>query len=337
MEQIDIQKFVKLYPWLFLSLVLIFIFLYSLFALYYPIYIPEPGIYFYIPPKANLKAVSDALEKQGVIRSSFYLRFYLVITNRHLTIKAGYYNFYGYLNVPRVAEILEKGGKGILVTIPEGLTLIEINDILNSKGIKVDLKKYKLGDFPETELLKYFPQNLPLEGFLAPDTYEFFNEEKEKDVVYKFLKNFEKKFLPEFLKYPEKNFYEKLIIASILEREVKNFEDMKIVAGILEKRLKLNKKLEVDATVAYVKCKKYPCNWNVTAKDIRIIDSEYNTYKKLGLPPTPISNPGLRAIKASLEPLTTEYLYYLTDKEGKVIYSKTLEEHKKNIKKYLKE
>lgn len=336
MESIDIQKLVKLYPWFFLALVLTFIFLYSLFAIYYPTYIPEPGISFYAPPKTQLKTIADNLEKQGVIRSSFYLRFYLVVTRRHFNVKAGYYHFFGYLNIPRVSEILEKGGRGIIITFPEGLTLVEINDILNSKGIKVDLKKYKLENFENSELLKYFSKDLSLEGFLAPDTYEFFNEENEKEIIYKFLRNFEKKFLPEFLKYPEKNFYEKLILASILEREVKNFEDMKIVAGILEKRLKLNKKLEVDATVAYAKCKKYPCDWKVTAKDIKNIDSQYNTYKKLGLPPTPISNPGLNSIKASLEPLITSYLYYLTDSSGRVIYAKNLDEHSKNIRKYLK-
>lgn len=337
MEIIDIQKLIKLYPWVFLSLVLAFIFLYSLFTIYYPIYIPEPGVSFYIPPKSNLKTIADTLEKQKIIRSAFYFRAYLVITNRHLNIKAGYYNFYGYLNIPRVSEILEKGGKGIVVTIPEGLTLVEINDILNSKGIKIDLKKYKLGDFSEIELLKYFSKDLPLEGFLAPDTYEFFQEESEKEVVYKFLKNFERKFLPEFLKFPEKNFYERLIIASILEREAKFFEDMKIIAGILDNRLKTKKKLEVDATVAYIKCKKYPCDWQVTSKEIRTIDNPYNTYKNYGLPPTPISNPGLNAIKASLEPITTDYLYYLTDKSGKAIFSKTIKEHQANIKKYLKD
>lgn len=337
MEQSDFLKLVKWYPWLFLSFVISFLVLYSLFSLYYPIYIPEPGISLYISPKTSLKTIASKLEEEGIIRSAFYLRMYAVLTNRHLNIKAGDYKFSGILNVPRVLEILEKGGRGIIITFPEGLTLIEINDILNSKGIKVDLTKFKLKDFQNLELIKYFTPESNLEGFLAPDTYEFFKEESEEEIVYKFLKNFEKKFLQEFLKYPEKNFYERLIIASILEKEAKFFEDMKIIAGILDNRLKNKKRLEVDATIAYTKCKKYPCSWKVTPKDLRIIDSPYNTYKYPGVPPTPISNPGINAIKASLEPISTDYLYYLTDKSGKAIFSKSLKEHTLNIKKYLKD
>ena len=337
MDELNISRFIKLYPWLFLLFVLSFILLYSIYLIYYPVYIPEPGINIYISPKSSFKYIGEKLEQAGVIKSSFYLRVYGVITSKHLNIKAGNYIFSGYLNIPKVLEILEKGGRGIVITFPEGLTLKEINDILKNNGLNVDLTKFRLGDFSDIELIKYFPKEANLEGFLAPDTYEFFKEESEKSIVYKFLKNFEKKLLPEFLKYPEKNFYERLIIASMLEKEAKYFEDMRIVAGILDNRLRANKKLEVDASVAYIKCERYPCSWKVTSKDIKNLDSPYNTYKNKGLPPTPICNPGLNAIKASLEPLSTGYLYYLTDKNGKVIFAKTIKEHQNNIKKYLKD
>jgi len=334
-EEVSWKKILTYYPWIFLGMVISFILIFSIFQIFYPIFIPEPGKSIYIPPKTNLKIIADTLEKEGIIRSSFFLRAYLIFTNQNKKVKAGHYTFYGSLNISKVAEILVKGGRGIVITFPEGLTLVEIKDILRNNGLNIDLDKYRLKDFPETELIKYFPGEVKLEGFLAPDTYEFFKEEKERDIILKFLKNFENKFLPEFLKYPNVDFYEKLILASILEKEAKYVDDMKIIADILEKRLKIDKKLEVDATVAYIKCKKYPCDWKVTSKDLKI-DSPYNTYLNKGYPPTPISNPGLNAIKAALEPVKTDYLFYLTTEDGKAIFAKNFKEHQKNIKKYLK-
>jgi UPF0755 protein len=334
-EEVSLKKLLYYYPWIFLGIVISFILIFSAYQIFYPIFIPEPGKTIYIPPKTNLKIIADNLEKEGIVRSSFFLRFYLALTNQNTKVKAGNYTFYGNLNTIKVAEILVKGGRGIIITFPEGLTMVEIEDILKKNGLNVEFKKYRLKDFPETELLKYFPAEANLEGFLAPDTYEFFKEESEREIILKFLNNFENKFLGEFLKYPGVNFYEKLILASILEKEGKYYEDMKIIAGILENRLKIEKKLEVDATIAYPRCQKYPCDWKVTSKDLKI-DSPYNTYLNKGYPPTPISNPGLNAIKAALEPIKTDYLYYITTDDGKAIFAKTLKEHQQNIKKYLK-
>jgi UPF0755 protein len=331
-----LKKLFKFYPWVILLIVLVFILFNSCYQFFSFIYIAEPGKTIYIPPKASLKYIGDILEKEGIVKSSFYFRVYLYLIGEHKSVKAGYYTFKGTIKLKDVANQLIKGGQGITITFPEGLTLIEIQDILNKNGLRVNLTKYKLKDFKDIDLIKYFPEDASLEGFLAPDTYQFFKEESEKEIIGKFLKNFSKKFLPEFLKRPEANFYQKLILASILEREAKTPNDMKLVAGILEKRYKYNKKLEVDATIAYVKCKSYPCDWEVKKSDLKI-DSPYNTYLYLGYPPTPISNPGLNAIIASLNPIDSEYLYYLSNKNGEVIFSKTLKEHQRNIKKYLKD
>lgn len=335
-EELKLRKILKYYPWLILGLIITFVIANSIFQIISPIYIPEPGKTIYFSPGMKIKEISDKLEKENIIRSSFLLRVYLYFRKSAHKIKAGFYNFNGNLNLKDVAEILIKGGKGITITFPEGLTLIEINDLLNKNNLKIDLTKYKLKDFENLELAKYFPTEVNLEGFLMPDTYEFFYEETEKEIIEKFLKNFIKKALPEFLKHPESNFYEKLIMASILEKEAKSYEDMKIIAGILEKRLNINKKLEVDSTLAYIYCKKSPCNWKVNSNDLKKNKSPYNTYLNFGYPPTPISNPGLNSIKASLEPIKSDYLYYLTDKNGKAIFSKTFKEHQKNINKYLK-
>ncbi|MCS7183826.1 MAG: endolytic transglycosylase MltG [Patescibacteria group bacterium] len=335
-EELKLNKLFKIYPWLILTIIIFFIIANSLFKIFYPLYIPEPGKEVYFPPKIGIREISNKLEKEGVVRSAFFLRLYLFLLGKANKIRAGFYHFKGNLNIKDVSEILIRGGKGITITFSEGLTLVEINHLLNKNKLNINLSQYKLKDFPESELLKYFPSEAKLEGFLMPDTYEFFYEETEREIIEKFLKNFIKKALPEFLKYPENNFYEKLILASILEKEAKYIDDMKIIAGILENRLKINKKLEVDATLAYINCQIYPCNWKVNPKELRTNKSLYNTYLNFGYPPTPISNPGLNAIKASLEPIKTDYLYYITNKEGRAIFAKIFKEHQKNIQKYLK-
>lgn len=139
---------------------------------------------------------------------------------------------------------------------------------------------------------------------------------------------------------------EVLILASIVEREVKFNNDRPIVAGILLKRLEKNWPLQADATVQYAiasaKCKgkSAKCgNWwpkNLTREDLKI-KSPYNTYLYPGLPPGPICNPGLAAIEAVLNPVGSEYWFYLSDEEGKMHYAKTAEEHEENISKYLLE
>lgn len=343
MQEDFLKKLIRFYPWLVIMLVLVVIFIYSSYQFFVPVYIPSPGKEIYIPTKTSLKDIGNILEKENIINSSFYFRLYLVLTSQAQKIKPGFYQFNGEINISKLAQIMTRGGKGITITIPEGLTMIEIQDILKKNGLKIDLIKYKLSDFNNSELLKYFPGEVGLEGFLAPDTYEFFKEENEQEVIAKFFKNFAKKLLPEFIKYlpadtDQTRFYkhyEKLKLSSILEKEVKNFEDMKIVAGILEKRIEKDKRLEVDATIAYEKCKAYPCEWHISPSSIRK-NSPYNTYLNNGYPPTPINNPGLNAIKAALSPQNSDFWYYLTNSVSETIFSKTFKEHQTNIRKHLK-
>ena len=135
-----------------------------------------------------------------------------------------------------------------------------------------------------------------------------------------------------------------VIVASMLEKEVRKAEDMALVAGIIYKRLELGMPLQIDATVAYGSClniwtSQVQRTCDVTEinliENIKI-DSPYNTYTRKGLPLGPISNPGLRALNAALNPVASDYLYYLSARDdGRTIFSKTAEEHQLNRKKYL--
>ncbi len=326
------KKIFRWYPWLVLILVISFIgahFIYSIFA---PVFIGERKE-IYINPGTKIWYLAQKLEKEKIIRSAFYFR--LLVTLRKSNIKAGIYEFNGFYNLLDIIKILEKGGKGVKITITEGMTLKEIEELLKKNNFKVELSKYTLADFPEAKLKDYFPEQVSLEGFLAPDTYEFFPSEDERKIIQTLLNNFSKKYLTEILKNTEMKPYETLILASIVEKEAKNHEDFPVIAGILIKRLKNNWRLEVDATLVYEKCGFVFCQDPLTKKDLGK-DSPFNTYKNYGLPPQPISNPGILAVKATVNPLMTDYWYYLTDRDGRAIFAKTLKEHEENIKKYLK-
>ena len=125
--------------------------------------------------------------------------------------------------------------------------------------------------------------------------------------------------------------YRDVIIASLLEREAVSLEDKRIVAGILYNRIDVGMRLDVDATVSYMKG-----DWRapITYEDLQR-DSPYNTRKNLGLPPGPICNPGLVSLEAAMSPAPSSYLYYLTGNNGHMYYAKTLEEHNVNKEKFL--
>ena len=128
------------------------------------------------------------------------------------------------------------------------------------------------------------------------------------------------------------SFSDIVIVASILEKEVKTSESRAIVSGILWKRLALGMPLQVDATLGYITGK---TSAELTIDNLNA-DSPYNTYRNKGLPPTPISNPGLLALDAALHPKSSPYLYYLSDNNGVIHYAVTFEEHKANKARYLR-
>lgn len=221
---------------------------------------------------------------------------------------------YVFIKLPEFAERRQRelaSSREVAVTIPEGFSVRQIGETFEKLGI------FSKEDFVKTA------QNE--EGYLFPDTYRFYKTAKPEDIVKRMKDNFSKKVAPDVSR-------DVIILASLLEEEVKSTEDRKVVAGILLKRLKLGMGLNVDAALTYVLGK---ASNELTAEDLKY-DSLYNTYKYRGLPPGPISNPGLDAISAALNPAPSPYFYYLTDKEGKTHYAATLEEHALNKRKYLR-
>lgn len=287
----------------------------------------------------GLKEISSKLSKNNLIRSVFVFKLYNFFTGSAHQLKAGFYEFSSNMTLSEIVKILKEGRtKKIKFLVIDGYTVKDIDYLLKIKKILInnssifDIKPQELSE--KYEFLKNINS---WEGFLFPDTYLFDLEMKSKDVLEIFLNNFNQKIWTK-LKNQE-NWYDKLILASIIEKEVPIFSDRQIVAGILLKRLKINMPLQVDATITYIKCNGLVVNCKnpLVKKSDLMIDSFYNTYQNLGLPPTPISNPGEMAVKSVLEPKESEFWYYLSHPiEKTTIFSKTLKEHNNNILKYLK-
>ena len=280
--------------------------------------------------------IAKDLQKLGIIKSSFFFKFYVVASLQHSALQAGEYKLSSKMSIYQIAKKMARGD--VLrdkLLILEGWDEKDIAKYAESKGIcKQDyfsalLKKDYSGEF---DFLKDKPQNLGLEGYLFPDTYEVAKGETCEDILNAMLANFDKKLTPDLrteIKNQKKSIFDVVTMASMIEKEVRDINDKKIVSGILWKRMAVGMPLQLDATINYITNKSDP---SVAIKDTKI-DSPYNTYKYNGLPKGPISSPGIDSITAAIYPKATNYWYYLSD--GKTIFSETLEQHNAAKARYL--
>lgn len=240
----------------------------------------------------------------------------------------------------------------IKVTILEGWTNKQIAEYLQAQNIiKAEEFLETVKNYNTIEYEEFLPKNSSpetrLQGFLYPDTYRFFKtiedrskvstKEAGETIINKLLDNFKKKLPQNYENLAQKqglSLYEAIILASIVEKEANNFPNEKAtIAGIFLNRLNIDMPLQSDATVNYATGKNEA---SPSLVDLEV-NSAYNTYINKGLPPAPISNPSFNSINAVLNPISSEYIYYLHDqKTGQPYYAKTYEEHITNKQKYLK-
>ncbi len=298
---------------------------------------------FIIDQGMGVGEISQQLYAGGLIKSKLGFEIYSFLNGKFLKFKPGVYLLDSGQSARRIIDILTGGPKEITAVIAPGMTLREMDDYLSS--IKI-IKKGELITFNLDKIkskYQFLASVKSLEGFLFPDTYQFFAASDPADVVDKILDNFREKALPSFSSVFSNNdkFSEKLILASLLEKEVVDYKDKQIVAGILEKRIAAGMPLQIDATVIYAVCGgrfktgNGGCGISRASGDFKI-DSPYNTYKYKGYPPAPISNPGIDSINAALNPIKSNYWFYLSDlNTKKTIFAKTLDEQNNNMVKYL--
>lgn len=277
----------------------------------------------------SVKDIALEAQKQGIVRSNLLL--YSVLTYSHdpTPIFAGTYDFAEPTNVFGVAQkLLDQDIKNELmrVTIPEGVPVIDIATIA-AKAL------------PEFNSDEYLVATRDLEGTLFPETYFVPETFTAQDFINLQRDTYEENVAPlrEAIKASGFTEGEVITLASIIEREANDEKSMKMVSGIFQNRLGIGMALQADATIEYaLDTPLGELPEGQLASELRETKSPYNTYLNTGLPPTPIGNPGLIAIKAVLEPTPSDNFYYITGNDGVFHYAETLQEHNTNIAKYLR-
>ncbi len=281
---------------------------------------------FVISPGEGLNSITRRLSTQELIRSRIV--FYLTVKQLGIEkkIQAGDFRLSQSMSAKQLAEELTHGTLDEWVQIIEGLRKEEIAETVTKKL-----------DFTETEF-----NSLAKEGYLFPDTYLVPKQASAGFMVDLLTNTFDQKYTPEMQAKAKKLGLTKdqvVTLASIVEREARSKEAKQQVASILMKRLNEDMPLQVDATIQYLlgyqPGEKSWWKRHLSLADLKI-DSPYNTYINTGLPPGPISNPGIDAIEAvvNADP-KTPYLFYITGNDNKMHYAKTGEEHAKNVQKFL--
>lgn len=308
-----------------------------------------------IPDTAGLTETAEILLNKGVIKSktAFIIRSFT--SGVHKKMNTGIYDLSPNMSNDEIIEALivgdENRGQTVTVTIIEGETIEDIAQKLYNNGVIIDKNKFLSicktgGSFKDGKALDDVnfedinPEiNYVMEGYLFPDTYEFYKNSNPYDVIKKILNRFNEVYNNEYEARAAQLGYTKnevIILASIIEKEAITI-DFDKVSAVLYNRLYNNMKLQVDSTVRYKLNEK---NTISLTKEQYSLDNKYNTYLYKGLVPGAICNPGENAIKAVLYPnqkyIDEEYMYFcLTEStSNSMAFSKTYEEHLENIKKY---
>jgi UPF0755 protein len=278
--------------------------------------------------KEPLSTILHDLEKRGVIRSASALGLYARVKKKSSVVEAGTYEVTPGMTADEVLKALS-GPVTRKITIPEYYWIsrtaeaMEKGEIAKARDFEDEAKRP--ADFKAS--VSFPLPKRSLEGYLFPDTYKMQPLVGAKPAIEQLLQAFDKK-VWKGLGEP-KNLQRAIIIASMVEREVKEDDERPIVAGIIENRLAKGMPLEIDATILYAQQ-----DWHEpTHYDIRHTMSPYNTYLNKGLPPGPICSPGLKSIKAALNPAHTNYLYYVGMPDGHSLFAATFPQHQANIAK----
>lgn len=317
---------------------------------------PDEEITVTIPEGASTKQVAKILKENGVINHPFIYRLYTefrISKRAYLTgeYEAGEHVVNPMMNYDKLllelSHVETTDNSVVRIMIPEGYTINEILELFEKNGMKKKeefmeaLQEFEydykfMSGLTKEELSEYrFDTNYGyrLEGYLFPDTYDFYVDENPISVISKLLDNFDRKFDEKFYERCEELGYtvdEIITIASMIEREGNNVHDYSKISSVFHNRLKNSASypfLDSDATIQYAlgghKAK-------LEKGDTDIVHP-YNTYKNRGLPPGAIANPGYEAIYAALYPESTPYYYFLSRSDGVTVYSRTYQEHQRAI------
>ena len=275
----------------------------------------------YVPRGSGVEEITRRLAEAGAIDRPWLFRIALRLSGRDRRLQAGEYRLTARMSPAEILDMMQRGEVLLRrITVPEGLTVAEVYALLAEVPF----------------LAGELPQPPPPEGRLLPETYLFPRDAPRRVVVQRMRAALEEALAEAWaqrapdlpLETPE----EALILASLIEKETSLPEEYPIVAAVFVNRLRKGMRLQSDPTVIYALTKgRTRLGRRLTRADLAI-DSPYNTYRRAGLPPTPIANPGRRALMAAVRPADVDYLYFVADGTGGHAFSRTLAEHNRKVR-----
>ncbi len=275
---------------------------------------------FVIQKGESVREIGNNLKSEGLIKDPIIFFIYIKLKGQDRNIQAGDYRLSPSMNLETIIDELNHGTLDRWITVPEGYRAEEIADVL-----KKNIPSYQ----------KEWRERLNgQEGYLFPDTY-LVPRDADVDMVISLMRNnFNSKVAELGLTPNDAKLTKTIIMASLIEREAITNEEKPLIAGVIDNRLRRGMALDIDATIQYVKGREGAWWPQIEVSDYKGIDSPYNTYLIPGLPPGPIANPGIEAIRAALNPQDNSYYFYI-HAGGKIYPARTIEEHNANVKTYL--
>ena len=302
---------------------------------------PNVAVEVTIPKDADAEQIGQILKEEGLIK--FPWLFQLIADYEKKTnFESGSFVLNQNMGYSAMMDTMQKqkqSRKTVMVTIPEGYTLVQIARTMEENGVceSADF----LNALRSTDFGYSFEKNIPkdgmyyrMEGYLFPDTYEFYQNDTALNVIKKMMDNFERKVTPEVqkaMKNAGMTLHEAITLASIIQGEAPDTENMALVSSVYHNRLDNPgeyPRLQADPT------RKYADEVILTdlGEEGQLLAERYNTYSGQGLPPGPINNPGMAAILAAINPEESSYFYFCSDLKTRVFYyAETLDQHNQNL------
>lgn len=281
------------------------------------------------------RAITASLREAGVLRNNwpFLAWHYLHLGKRKL--KAGEYRFEGTVSVLQAYEKLARGDIFFhALTIPEGYNLFDVAAAVERAGF-AKAQAFLEAAHNTALVADLAPEARSLEGFLFPDTYHFARRTAPPEITAAMVARFRQVYAG-----LTRNMAEQVLpvlrvvtLASLVEKETGRAAERPLVAGVFQNRLLARMPLDCDPTVIYAVMLDGRYRGTIYASDLKR-KSPYNTYRRIGLPPGPVANPGRASLEAALRPASTKYLYFVSDAAGGHIFSRTLAEHRRNVVSY---
>ena len=303
--------------------------------------VPGREVEFDVPAGASGADVARLLAHAGLVNHPLLFRAALRLDQPSAPLKHGAYMLHEGMSPKEIVDQLQEGPNRKLrpdeipdelkKTIPEGLRISQIADLFENPNAFLEA-------VVDPSVMRFLPHGVDSpEGFLLPDTYFFDSAPTELEVAQRMAEAFAGVYASLVQEFPEaadRDPLEVVTVASLVEEEARVDDERPVVAAVIYNRMKLGRTLDMDSTLQFA-LNKYGQRLLNADKEV---DSPYNTYRNAGLPPGPISNPGVASLRAAMQPADVDYLYFVSNADGKThTFSRTLEEHNRAVARFREE